>query len=243
MSHELKTPLTSIIGYSEMLAEGFAGALNTEQLEYVSIVQERGQSLLTMIDNLLKIATIQRGGASLDLAPVDLVSIIEDVVRTLQPSAMKAQVSLVCDTQPHLPDVQADAQKVSQVLLNLVGNAIKFTPPGGQVLISLAQTRLPRTSSAKDDGARDGVRIRIKDSGVGIDPANHQRIFDAFYQVDNTATREYGGAGLGLSIAKSFVEAHGGRLDVMSGLGQGATFSFALPLSQGTNAWHFESID
>ena len=91
VSHELKTPLTSILGYSEMLAEGFAGALNAEQLDYVSIVQERGQSLLTMIDNLLKIATIQRGGASLDLAPVDLVSIIEDVMRTLQPSAMKTK--------------------------------------------------------------------------------------------------------------------------------------------------------
>ncbi|MBV71293.1 MAG: hypothetical protein CMH52_08080 [Myxococcales bacterium] len=233
VSHELKTPLTSVMGYSDMLLDGYGGDLNTEQSEYVQIIRERGQTLLEMIDNLLKISVIQRGGASIDLEQCTLETIVEDALATIRPTAINRDIQLDQSIEPGLPDVQIDAQKIRQVVLNLIGNAVKFTPPGGQVTVSLARTRLPGGDQQESHrSANHGIKVSIQDTGKGIERQHLVRIFDAFYQVDNSVTREYGGAGLGLSIAKNFVEAHGGRIEVFSRVGQGSTFSFAIPLTQ-----------
>jgi len=231
VSHELRTPLTSIIGYSEMLLEGLAGDLNSEQRDYVRTVRERGDNLLQMIGNLLDISTIQRGGASLDLSLCVVEDIIEDALSTVRPQAFKGKIVLRMTIEDELPDVQADEQKLRQILVNLLGNAVKFTPPDGRVTIAARRARLPR-SGVRESGSRPGILFTVTDTGVGIPSEHLNRIFDAFYQVDNTATRKYGGTGLGLSIAKSFVDSHGGRLKVTSAVHHGSEFSFTLPLEQ-----------
>ncbi|MEE2758324.1 MAG: HAMP domain-containing sensor histidine kinase [Myxococcota bacterium] len=233
VSHELRTPLTSVMGYSDMLLDGYGGELNVEQAEYVQIIRERGQTLLEMIDNLLKISVIQRGGASIDLEQCALDTLVEDALATLRPTALKRDIHLNQSIEPDLPEIQIDVQKIRQVLLNLIGNAVKFTGAAGQVTVALSRTRLP---TGDQQGTRRspkyGIKVSVQDTGKGIERQHLIRIFDAFYQVDNSVTREYGGAGLGLSIAKNFVEAHGGRIEVFSRMGQGSTFSFAIPLTQ-----------
>ncbi len=230
VSHELRTPLTSVIGYSEMLLGGLAGEMNGEQQEYVDTIMGRANALLGLIDTILDISRIQRGGVSLNLDYTDVNTVIEGAIASVTPQAVKREIHLLTQMEPELPDVQIDGQKVGQVLVNLLNNAIKFTPVRGQVTLGARRCTLP--SASPSAAPRAGLLFSVRDTGVGIPPAHLSRIFDAFYQVDNSATRHYGGAGLGLSIAKSFVEAHGGRIDVHSRQGQGTEFSFMLPTEQ-----------
>jgi len=232
VSHELRTPLTSVIGYSDMLLEGLAGQLNHEQIDYVQTIRERGDNLLELIGKLLDISVIQRGGASLNLEFGSAEEVVEDALASVRPQAFKGEVELSTHLEPALPDIQIDDQKIRQVLINLLGNAIKFTDPGGHVRVQVKRCILPSGGGDGTDHTANGLRFLVEDSGLGICPSNQKRLFDAFYQVDNSATRKYGGAGLGLSIAKNFVEAHGGRIDVSSKLGEGAVFSFTIPLHQ-----------
>ncbi len=230
MSHELKTPLTSVIGYSEMLLGGLAGDLNEEQAEYVSTIMGRGTALLTLIDTILDMSRIQRGAISLTLETSSVIEVINGALDSVRPQALKREIELSLRIEPELPDVQMDSQKVGQVLVNLMNNALKFTPPKGTVTMTARRSTVPSVNESS--GPRPGVLLAVSDTGVGIPSECVARIFDPFYQVDNSATRHYGGAGLGLSIAKSFVEAHGGRIDVFSRIGNGSEFSFTLPLRQ-----------
>jgi two-component system, NarL family, sensor histidine kinase BarA len=229
VSHELRTPLTSVIGYSEMLLEGIAGELNEEQREYVRTVMEKGDQLLVLITGILDISRMEAGQMKFEKEPFELDEAVSVALSTIAPNARRKKIALSCDIPSDLPRVLGDRDKVRQVLLNLLNNAIKFTPEGGSVGIRAAEgpvTQLP--------GAANGVRISVRDTGIGVAPEYHQRVFDPFFQVDNTSTREYGGTGLGLSIVKRFIEAHGGTVWLESHEGGGSTFFFSLPLAPPT---------
>jgi two-component system sensor histidine kinase BarA len=217
MSHELRTPLTSVIGYSEMMLEGLGGPLTAEQREYLGIIMEKGESLLQLITSILDISKIEAGRVKLVIQEVDLGQVMRDSVATVMPLARKK--GLVMAWEPvALPRVYCDREKIRQCLINLVSNAVKFTPAGGTV--SLEAKLLPG----------DKVSLQVADTGIGIAADHLPRVFDVFYQVDGSTTREYGGAGLGLAIVKSYVEAHGGEVGVQSAVGRGTTFTVVLPL-------------
>jgi two-component system, NarL family, sensor histidine kinase BarA len=219
MSHELRTPLTSVIGYSEMMLEGLGGPLTAEQREYLGIIMEKGENLLQLITSILDITKIEAGRVRLVLSEVELGQLLRDAVSTVLPHARKKSVTLVCEPAAGLPRLHCDREKIRQCLINLVSNAVKFTPSGGTVSVG-----------AEPTGA-DRVGLWVKDTGIGI-PEEHQRkVFEVFYQVDGSSTREYGGAGLGLAIVKSFAEAHGGEVLVRSAQDQGSTFTLVLPLA------------
>jgi signal transduction histidine kinase len=218
MSHELRTPLTSVIGYSEMMLEGLGGPLTAEQREYLGIIMEKGENLLQLITSILDITKIEAGRVRLVLSEVDLAQVMRDAVSTVLPHGRKKGLTFAVEAAPTLPKVHCDREKVRQCLINLVSNAVKFTPAGGTVTLAAREAPANR------------VEVAVIDTGIGI-PAEHlAKVWDVFYQVDGSSTREYGGAGLGLAIVKSFVEAHGGEVHVLSQPSRGSTFSLVLPV-------------
>ncbi len=216
MSHELRTPLTSVIGYSEMMLEGLGGPLTPEQREYLGIIMEKGESLLQLITSILDITKIEAGRIRLVMSDVDVGQLMKDAVATVMPHARKKGITLVCDPGD-LPRVQCDREKMRQCLINLVNNAVKFTPQNGTITVGA-------------DPRGDRMALFVQDTGIGISEENQKKIFETFYQVDGSSTREYGGAGLGLAIVKSFVEAHHGEVRVASRPSEGATFTVVLPV-------------
>lgn len=234
ISHELRTPLTSVIGYSEMLIEGMAGEMNKEQSDYIQTIKDKGESLLEMISSLLDMSKIEAGAMQLAIGRVDVADLIETAKSNIVPQAAKKKVRLICEVDSTIPQLPADRDKVRQCLINLLGNAVKFTPAGGQITIKAQRYFGPRRYSG--DGGRFGspdepfVKIVVQDSGVGIPEHKLEQIFESFYQVDNSVTREYGGTGLGLAIVKRFVEAHSGEVWVESQPKLGTTFTLLFPL-------------
>ncbi|MBI3072907.1 MAG: PocR ligand-binding domain-containing protein [Deltaproteobacteria bacterium] len=236
VSHELRTPLTSVIGYSEMLLEGLAGDLNNEQREYISTIMEKGDNLLQLITGILDISKIESGTLKFSISETRLDEIIESSLSSVRPQAVKGGITLAKAVSADLPPIQADRDKIRQVIVNLLGNAVKFTPKGGRITVS-AET------IADGDAGMGGaqfnpfealaprwVKICVSDTGIGIPKDNLDKVFETFYQVDNSSTREFGGTGLGLSIVKNFVESHGGHVSVDSEVGVGSTFTLVLPV-------------
>ncbi|MDF2695049.1 MAG: Osmosensitive channel histidine kinase KdpD, partial [Labilithrix sp.] len=247
MSHELRTPLTSIIGYSEMLAEGIAGPLAPEQQEYVRTIHAKGEQLLRLIMGLLDLSKLESGTMSLREAPAHIGTVLKEVITTLTPVARKKEVELVLDTDGVTCELAADAERLRQVFINLVDNAVKFTPKGGTITVrSRVRDASPSNSPSGDDDDDAGavllapllkeIEIRVSDTGIGIPPAERTKVFDAFYQVDSSSTREYGGTGLGLSIVKRIVDAHGGRVSVEGNTPNGTVFVVVLPSAQARRA-------
>ncbi|MCC7535067.1 MAG: PocR ligand-binding domain-containing protein [Deltaproteobacteria bacterium] len=233
ISHELRTPLTSIIGYSDMLAEQIAGPLNEEQTEFVTTIRDKGDQLLSLITGLLDLSRLESGRMSVQLAPFPFEDLISDVAATATPIARKKGVELVVQT-PGPGTIVADRERLRQVLTNLVDNALKFTPEGGKVSVRARMAMAldgpdGEVGSALLGEPRREAEVIVSDSGIGIPASEHQRIFDAFYQVDGSSTRAYGGTGLGLSIVKRLVDAHGGSIDVESAPGAGTTFTIRIP--------------
>jgi signal transduction histidine kinase len=234
VSHELRTPLTSIIGYSEMLGSGIAGGLNDEQKEFVETIRSKGDHLLSLISNLLDVSKLEQGQVALRRDRVDVGEILKEVVSTASPNARKKGVVVEIEIGNDVPAIVGDAVRLRQVVQNLTDNAIKFTPQHGRV-------RLVARAAEMEDGAEGGfgtvlmampkraVELVVSDTGIGITPEQQTRIFDPFYQVDGSSTREHGGAGLGLSIVKRLVEAHEGELRVESEVGRGTTFFVTIP--------------
>jgi signal transduction histidine kinase len=217
MSHELRTPLTSVIGYSEMMLEGLGGPLTAEQREYLGIIMEKGENLLQLITSILDISKIEAGRVRLLLTEVDASQVMRDAVATVLPLARKKGIKVSCEPGT-IPRFQADRDKIRQCLVNLCSNAVKFTQAGGSITVSAEAL------------VGDRVALHVADTGIGIGDEHVDRVFDVFYQVDGSSTREYGGAGLGLAIVRSFVEAHGGEVSVRSRVGQGSVFTLVLPL-------------
>jgi signal transduction histidine kinase len=236
VSHELRTPLTSIIGYSEMLAEGIAGALAPEQAEFVSTIHGKGEQLLRLISGLLDLSKIESGTMTLRQTELQLGPILGDVVKTLTPVAMKKGVELAFVDEAGACALTGDPERLRQVFVNLVDNAVKFTAKGGRVTV---QTALVEARDDEDDSGAvlfapllRQVEVRVSDTGIGIPADERGRVFDAFYQVDSSSTREYGGTGLGLSIVKRIILAHGGDVGIEGNEPQGAVFVVTLPSAQ-----------
>ena len=217
VSHELRTPLSTIAGYAEFLEDNLSGKLTEDQRLYVTQIQEAETRISQIVDDLLDFARMEAGTFKLAFQDADLVAVLQDTMASLIPQGQRAKIetSLALPSEPLV--VCADRKRILQVLVNLVGNAIKFTPPGGHVDVSLKE-------------CDDMARIEVLDTGIGIAPEDLPHVFEKFYQVDRSTTREYGGAGLGLAISKTLVELHGGRIGVDSSLGKGSTFWIELPL-------------
>jgi signal transduction histidine kinase/DNA-binding response OmpR family regulator len=215
MSHELRTPLNAVLGFSDLLTEKRYGPLNERQQRYVNHIHTGGKHLLTLINDILDLSKIEAGRLQLSIESVLLTTSFAEVADTMRPLVDKKSHTLVQRASSAL-SVRADGTRLKQVLMNLVGNAIKFTPDGGK--IELAAKRVG-----------DFVRVEVRDSGPGIPPEEQQRIFDAFYRL-RRSEKAAEGTGLGLAITQRLVELHGGELGVESELGQGSCFHFTLPI-------------
>jgi signal transduction histidine kinase len=218
MSHELRTPLNAVIGFSEVLQQKMFGDLNEKQLEYVEDIHSSGRHLLSLINEILDLSKIEAGKVELDRSRFDLPTTIEGTLTLVRERATRHGLTIDLSIDERLGEIEADERKVRQILLNLLSNAVKFTPDGGQVDVAAVVI---------DDVAQ----IAVKDTGIGIAPADQESIFEEFQQVggDHEGKRE--GTGLGLTLARKFVELHGGRIWVKSSVGKGANFTFTLPLS------------
>ncbi|MBI2373574.1 MAG: PocR ligand-binding domain-containing protein [Deltaproteobacteria bacterium] len=233
ISHELRTPLTSIIGYSEMLLEGMAGDLAGEQRDFIGTIQEKGETLLSLIGAILDISKIEAGAMHLSISETNLGSVVSSAQRSVLPQAQKKALTIEAQIAADVPRLHADHDKLVQCLVNLFANAVKFTPAGGKITLRAylhESTRRSGQNQGRFGATRERfVRIDVSDTGIGIPKEKVSDVFKAFYQVDNSFTREYGGTGLGLAIVKSFVEAHSGEVWVDSSEGKGTTFSIILP--------------
>jgi diguanylate cyclase (GGDEF)-like protein len=220
VSHELRLPLTSILGFSELLLDQIPGSLTEDQEDYIKNMQSSGYHLLEIINNLLDLSKIKAGKMDLHVTEFKIKDLVENVKRTVTPLINKKQLILDTRVSGELPLVSADQSKVKQILLNLLSNAIKFTPSAGRITIS---------AWANNMQERPCISISVADTGIGIRPEDQHRIFDEFKQLDGTYTREYPGTGLGLTITKRFVEMQGGSIWVESQQGKGSTFTLTLP--------------
>ena len=223
MSHELRTPLNAIIGFSDVLAERMFGEINPKQGEYLGDIRASGQHLLSLINDILDLSKVEAGKMELQLTRFSLADALQSVVMMLRERAADRGIALSTQIDPEIGQVEADERKVKQIVLNLLTNALKFTPTGGQV--RLRATR-----------AGDGVAVAVTDTGVGIAPADQARVFEEFAQARTGATGEQEGTGLGLTLSRKFVELHGGKISVESGLGTGSTFTFTLPRARSGRA-------
>jgi two-component system sensor histidine kinase BarA len=243
VSHELRTPLTSIIGYSEMLEAGIAGELTAEQGGFVETIRSKGELLLQLISSLLDLNKLERGQLTITPEFIDPRAVLGEVRETCLPEAEKRRIKIEVAWSDDVQVVQADPVRLRQILTNLTANAVKFTADNGYVRLAVraSELRIARADEADIDddmGAalmmapEKAVEFSVHDNGIGIAKLELEKIFDAFYQVDGSSTREYGGAGLGLSIARSLVDAHHGQIYVESELGRGTTFYVTLPENQ-----------
>ena len=216
MSHELRTPLNAIIGFSEVLSQRMFGEVNQKQAEYLEDIQASGQHLLSLINDILDLSKIEAGKMELQPSRFSLGAALQSVVMMVRERAAARGIELTSSVDPDTGVVDADERKIKQVVLNLLTNAVKFTPAGGRV-----ELRAERNA--------DGVVVRVADIGIGIAPADQARVFEEFTQARAGESREQEGTGLGLTLSRAFVELHGGRLWVESELGKGSTFTFTLP--------------
>ncbi|MDA8141793.1 MAG: transporter substrate-binding domain-containing protein [Desulfobacteraceae bacterium] len=236
MSHELRTPLNSIIGFTGILLQGLAGALNDEQTKQMRMVQNSGRHLLSLINDVLDIAKIEAGQLAVASEPFDLSQTVIKVVESLSPQAEKNGARITLRMECRLDTLVGDRRRTEQILTNLIGNAIKFSPQGGEVTVQVqgpatGQTAAPAEAQTLDP-APDMVRVSVQDQGIGIKAEDIKTLFHPFRQIDTGITRKFEGTGLGLYISKRLVRMLGGEIEVQSaGIGQGSCFSFTLPLA------------
>ena len=215
MSHELRTPLNAILGYTELITDGVYGPPSEKMIDVLKRLEGNGRHLLGLINDVLDLSKIEAGQLNLSLADYSLKDVVQNVHSAVEALAKEKRIVLKVEVPPHLPAARGDERKLTQVLLNLVGNAIKFTD-AGEVAI-------------KASAANGAFTVAVCDTGPGIAEAEQAKIFEEFQQADSSITKKKGGTGLGLAIAKRIVELHGGRIWVESSPGQGSTFSFTLP--------------
>jgi signal transduction histidine kinase len=216
MSHELRTPLNAILGYTELILDRIYGDIPEKAHAVLQRVQVNGRHLLGLINDVLDLSKIEAGQLTLSLGDYSLGDVVNGVVAAVEPLAAEKRLGFRAEVAPDLPPGRGDERRLSQVLLNLVGNAIKFTDKG-EVKIAASTV----------DGS---FTVAVRDTGPGIAESDQAKIFEEFQQADNSSTRQKGGTGLGLAIAKRIIEMHGGRLWVESSLGEGSTFSFTVPV-------------
>jgi signal transduction histidine kinase len=215
MSHELRTPLNAVIGFSDVLLEGMFGELNERQGEYVRDIRDSGRHLLDLINEILDLSKVEAGRMELEPAELSLPELLEQGLALVRERAARQRLTVTLEVGDGVGTVWADEVKLKQVVVNLVTNAVKFTPEGGRVDVDARVVA-------------DEVVVTVRDTGIGIAPEDQARVFEAFQRGDRQASVE--GTGLGLTLSKRFVELHGGRVWVESALGLGSTFAFAIPM-------------
>jgi signal transduction histidine kinase len=220
MSHELRTPLNAIIGFSEVLQERMFGELNEKQAEYTDDILTSGRHLLSLINEILDLSKVEAGRMELELATFDLPLAIDNARTFVRERATRHGIHLDVTIDERVGDIVGDERKIKQILLNLLSNAVKFTPEGGRIGINARQ-------------ANGAVEISVSDTGIGIAPEDQPKIFEEFRQVGGDYSHKSEGTGLGLTLAKKFVELHGGKIWVESEVGKGSAFTFTLPIHSG----------
>jgi signal transduction histidine kinase len=216
MSHELRTPLNAILGYTELMADGAYGEPSEKMLGILKRLEANGRHLLGLINDVLDLSKIEAGQLVLELSDYCVQDIAQTVRSTLEPLAADKKLAFKLDLAPDLPLGRGDGRRLTQVLINLVGNAIKFTD-AGEVAI-------------KAEANNGSFHVSVRDTGPGISAVDQAKLFQEFQQADNAITRKKGGTGLGLAISKRIIEMHGGKIWVESQPGQGSTFTFTLPV-------------
>ncbi|MDQ7029306.1 MAG: ATP-binding protein [Ardenticatenia bacterium] len=216
ISHELRTPLHSIGGFVDVILMGKTGPINELQRDFLETVKEQAHHLYQLIEDLLEFNRLESGQFQLSPAPVEIGTLIKEVVEAMFPVADERKVRLVNRVSVPTATVEGDRKRLRQVFINLVDNALKFTPAGGSITLQASA------------GAQEVV-VSVQDTGIGIPEEEQARIFERFYQVDSGLTREHRGTGLGLAIVKHIVEQHGGRIWVESRVNEGSTFFVGLP--------------
>jgi signal transduction histidine kinase len=218
MSHELRTPLNAIIGFSEVLNERMFGELNDKQAEYLRDIHASGTHLLSLINDILDLSKVEAGRMELELTDFDLPAAVDNAVTLVRERASRKGVTVRVAVDEQVGTFRGDERKIRQVLLNLLSNAIKFTPEGGRIEVG----------AALGNGA---VEVSVRDTGVGIAPEDQEAVFEEFRQVGASAAKQEG-TGLGLALARKFIELHGGKIWVKSQVGAGSTFTFTLPFQR-----------
>ncbi len=224
MSHELRTPLTSVIGYTEMMVDGLAGPVTSEQHEYLVTILAKADQLLGLITSVLDVGSLESAPLAIERSALSLAEVVESEVATYVPQAAKRGIAIRVEDECERSDVLGDRKKMRQIVSSLVSNAVKFTADQGSVEVALRPG--PLTPHGADAGA---IQLVVRDSGIGISRDQVGKIFEPFFQVDSSSTRAFGGTGLGLTLAKAYVEAHGGRIWVDTSPGQGSVFVASFP--------------
>jgi signal transduction histidine kinase len=219
MSHELRTPLNAIIGFSDVLEQRLFGELNEKQADYTRDIATSGRHLLDLVNEILDLSKIEAGRMELEPTEFALADTIRGALAFIRERAAIHGIAVAADVPADLGTVVADERKVRQVLLNLLSNAVKFTPDGGTIALR----------ARRADGE---VQVAVEDTGIGIAPEDQAKVFDEFQQVGKASDRSREGTGLGLTLAKRFIELHGGRIWIVSEVGKGTTFTFAIPLNR-----------
>jgi signal transduction histidine kinase/CheY-like chemotaxis protein len=222
MSHELRTPLNAILGMTEGLKEQVYGSLNPKHLYCLETIENSGLHLLELINDILDLSKIESGQLTLDYHLTAIAPLCQASLAFIQQQAFNKHIQIQAQIPQALPDVWIDERRIRQVLINLLNNAVKFTPEGGNILLTIAPMANPSTQSFL-------LRISIIDNGIGIAPENTQKLFQPFVQVDSALNRQYEGTGLGLALVKNIVELHGGQVSLQSELGKGSCFIVDLP--------------
>jgi signal transduction histidine kinase len=223
MSHELRTPLNAIIGFSDIMMQGMGGKLNETQKDYVKDINNAGEHLLIIINDILDLSKVEAGKMELLIEKFSLHELLEETLTLIKIKAMKHHIKIIQDIDSQLEFMDGDKQKIKQVLFNLLSNAEKFSKEdGGTITIAVK----------KIDGM---VRFCVSDTGIGIEEKNMNKLFKEFQQLDSGVTRKYGGTGLGLAISKKIVELHEGKIWAQSTYGEGSSFTFSIPIKQEVN--------
>lgn len=218
LSHELRTPLAHMIGYLDLISTESLGPLTASQIEAVNVLIKAYHRLQDLIDSLLLFSLASQGELSLQPAPLSLEKLAQSIVSQSKSKALDLDIALEIDIPENLPEIVADNEKITWVLMQLMDNAIKFNHPGGKVELSARPSN-------------HSVSVTITDTGIGIEKENLDEIFDAFHQLDSSASRKYGGTGIGLALAQRIMQAHGSSIEVISSINEGSLFRFILPAS------------
>jgi signal transduction histidine kinase len=220
MSHEFRTPLNAMLGYTSMLLQGVAGPLEPAAMRQLGRIESNGRHLLAIINEILDISRIEAGRMPLQISTFRIPQLIAEVKSELEPIILRTKLAIGVDVPKELPGIRSDRQKVKQILLNLLSNALKFTHDGSV------------TISVNRDPAGRTVSLAVSDTGIGIAPLDQARIFEDFRQLDNSPTRAYGGTGLGLAICRRLAQMLDGRITLESHLGRGSMFTLILPTTR-----------
>jgi PAS domain S-box-containing protein len=223
MSHEMRPPLNAIIGFSEVIHDGLSGEINTKQKEYLKYILDASEQLLSLINDLLDLSKIEAGKMELELSGFHLGEILEVNLAMFKEKAIKHKLDLSLEVEEGIENIIADAAKIKQIMFNLLGNAVKFTPEGGSVTV---KARRVKSSELAD---HDFIEISVQDTGIGVSEKDQKKLFQPFQQLNSVQSKKHKGTGLGLSICKRLIELHGGNIWIESEAGKGSSFKFVIP--------------